>query len=643
MKTPTLPNVQITQFGYDSAILSVLPFPALVFDLTSLIVLKSNSFFCNEKDSNIIPILVKYDYAFLDDEDFRKIKSLLYANQNYVVHKLYETPAGIKTYEVHVYLLPDKKNAFLYFNLLSDHKLSDLNFEMLGGWGHAIGIVDSKFKILVNQLPLGVYRTDVNGNFIFVNPFLAKLLEFNSVEELYKINVSDIFVNPDDRTIQLEKWKKSIINSEEVELRTKTGRHLFVRDIGLSILNKKGSIEYFDGIIEDITDSVIMKEELTRTRDKALESDRLKTTFLTNMSHEIRTPMNSILGFSSMLKRKGIHHHRREQYLDIIISRGQHLMQILNDILDITRIEEDQIQTNSILFNLNQLLEDLYQNVDIELKASKKNIRLSLETPLAEEDSLIIADNHHLSKIFINLLNNSVKFTEEGLIEFGYKIDSEKYLTFYVKDTGMGISPELHETVFRRFRQGDESFTRIHGGLGLGLAICKGLTKLVGGKIWLESDGHSGSTFYFTISYSRHINEEHHIEHTSLIGNSLFWENKHVLIVEDDPGSFEYLNEILSLTGCNVLHASNGREAMEIYYKNHPIDLILLDIQLPEIDGYQLAQTIRVHNSHIPIIAQTAHALSEDKRKCIEAGCNSYITKPISYDMLIDTLKEFLS
>jgi PAS domain S-box-containing protein len=502
--------------------------------------------------------------------------------------------------------------------------------------------MDSKFKILVNQLPLGVYRTDVNGNFIFVNPFLAKLLEFNSVEELYKINVSDIFVDIDDRTKQLERWKRSIINSEEVELRTKTGRHIFVRDIGLSILNKLGNIEYFDGIIEDITDSVVMKEELTRARDRALESDRLKTTFLTNMSHEIRTPMNSILGFSSMLKRKGIHHHKREQYLDIIISRGQHLMQILNDILDITRIEEDQIQKNSSLFNLNLLLEDLYQCVSLELKASQKNIVLTLATPLPEEDTLITTDSQHLSKIFTNLLNNSVKFTEEGTIEFGYILDKEKNLVFFVKDTGIGIPPELYETVFHRFRQADESFTRVHGGLGLGLAICKGLTKLLGGKIWLESDGHSGSTFYFTIADSRHINEDYKIEHTTSTGSSLFWENKHVLIVEDDPASFEYLNEILTLTGCIVMHATNGREAMDIYSNTYPIDLILLDIQLPEIDGYQLAQNIRAHNPSIPIIAQTAHALSEDKRKCIEAGCSSYITKPISYDMLIDTLKEFL-
>ena len=525
MKTQTVQNINHTPREYDYAILSFLPFPALFFNLASLTILKSNSFFCNESGCYIIPVLVKYEFDFLDVDDFNQICKTLSANQNYLVHKQFKTTEGIKTFEVSAHLLPDNINAFLYIN--------------------------------------------------------------------YKFG-------------------------------------------------KNGENECFDGIIEDITDNVTLKNELKQARDKALEADRLKSTFLTNMSHEIRTPMNSILGFSSMLKRKGIPYHKREQYLDIILSRGKHLMQILNDILDITRIEGDQVKVNPSSLVLNDFLDELYQDIVEELTSMGKNIELIVQTPLSHEHSLIITDNLHLHRVFTNLLNNSIKFTEKGTIEFGYILDRENKIVFYVKDTGIGISSELHETVFQRFRQVDESFTRIHGGLGLGLSICRGLIKLMGGEIWVESNVKNGSIFYFTMNYSLKKDENHHSEDPIVQENLSIWKNKLILIVEDDPASYEYLNEILSLVGCNVLHAANGKEAMDILGKADIIDLVLLDIQLPEMDGYQLTKNIRLNHPKVPIIAQTAHAMSENKRMCIEAGCTGYIAKPISYDLLMDTLKKYL-
>ena len=640
MRDQIVQNPNIIQTGNDSAILSVLPFPALVFDLATLFVIKSNSFLCNERDSLVLTLLHKYDLTFLDDDDFRKISKALYSNQHYIVHKLFETGNEIRTYEVHAYLLPGQQNGFLYLNLLSNHKLTDLNFDILGGWWQGIGVIDSKYRILLNQLPFGVYRTSMSGKFIYANLALAKMLGYDSPEELCNINVSDIFVNQDDRSGQQERWKKSIINSDEIQLKTKDNRVIYVKDTGLGILNKSGEIEYFDGIIEDITSSVLMKNELLLARDKAMEADHLKTSFLTNMSHEIRTPMNSILGFSSMLKRKGIHYHKRDQYLDIIISRGKHLMQVLNDILDMTRIEENQVQIKPEPFILNDLLAELYQTFQKELVTESKPVKLSLSTILATEDSLIVMDNQHLKRVFSILLNNAVKFTDEGLIEFGYTFDHENKLLFYVKDTGTGVAPELHNTIFDRFRQADESFTRLHGGLGLGLSICKGLLKLMNGKVWVESDGKTGSTFYFKASYQQ---QELPSQSEPLVEECpLNFENRQVLIVEDDLASYEYLNEILVSSGCKVLHASNGKRAMETFTLNGLIDLILLDIQMPEMDGYQFAKKIREIDAKVPIIAQTAHAMSEDKRKCLEAGCSCYISKPVHYDFLIEKLKEYL-
>jgi CheY-like chemotaxis protein len=262
---------------------------------------------------------------------------------------------------------------------------------------------------------------------------------------------------------------------------------------------------------------------------------------------------------------------------------------------------------------------------------------------LSEEQSTIIADGLYLHQVMSNLLNNSEKFTEEGFIEFGYIIENKVNILFYVRDTGIGVPPDMKDIIFERFRQADESFTRIYGGMGLGLSICKGLVNLMGGSIWAESDGKTGSTFYFTIPYHPHIDKPITQERLSIDDLIKLWSNKNILVVEDDPASYEYLYEILSSAGCNVLHAGNGSEALNFFRGSISIDLILLDIQLPEIDGYQIARSIRQTNTSIPIIAQTAHAMPEDRKKCLEAGCNDYLTKPIQYDLLIDTLKVHLS
>lgn len=640
MKSPLIQNPNNILVGTDSAIIGVLPFPALIFDLATFMILRSNTFFCNESDCSALELLQKYSFNFLDDDDLRKMSKLLFSGQTYVTHKIYEIDDEIRTYEVHAYLLPDHKTAFMYMNLLSNHKLSDISFDILGGWWQGLEIIDSKYRILLNQLPFGVYRTNVKGDFLYVNQALVKMLGYDSSEELYKVNVSEVFVDKEDRKRQLEQWEKSIINTEEIKLKTKDNRIIYAKDTGLGVLNKSGEIDHFDGILEDITSGVLLKQELMQARDKAMEADRLKISFLTNMSHEIRTPMNSILGFSSMLKRKGIPHQKRDQYLDIIISRSKHLMEVLNDILDMTRIEEKQVTIEPKPFLLNTFLEELYQHFLGEVTASGKPIKLVLNTTLTIQDSCVMLDSHHLQKIFVHLLNNALKFTSEGVIEFGYTIDPEYHLMFYVRDTGTGVPFELQEAIFDRFRQADESFTREHGGLGLGLSICKGLVNLMQGKIWVESDGKSGSSFNFILS--EEIGETFRNEEIAVEEVEPLQEHKRVLIVEDDPASFDYLNEILLSVGCHVLHAKNGNRGLELFASTNAIDLILLDIQLPEMDGYQFAQKIREMNANVPIIAQTAHAMPEDRKKCLDAGCTCYLTKPIHYDLLVETLREYL-
>ena len=636
MATHATQNVVPSKVDYNSAILSALCFPALIFDITTLKVIESNAYFCEENDVSLNHLLAKYNFNFLKITGIQEIVQCLSAGQNYVENKIDNYNNKTRTFQVNVSLFPDNQKAFLYLNLLSENKFLDFEInesERLETY--------KKHKTILNQSSLGIYCIKGNAEILYANDTLANILGYSSANDLYEISANHLYLSVDVRIKQLELRKEMIISADTMQLKTKSGQIIWVKDIGRAFLNQQGEIAYFEGIIEDITNSLQMDRELIKARDKAQEADRLKTTFLTNISHEIRTPMNSILGFSSMLQFKGLSRQKREQYLDIIISRGKHLMDLINDILDITKLDEDQVQITPNTCELNELLKELYRNFSSNIKKSNKLVKLIMHTYFSDDQSTIVSDSFHLQQILSNLLNNSEKFTEEGFIEFGYMVEKENNILFYVRDTGIGVPADMHEVIFERFRQADDSFTRIYGGMGLGLSICKGLVTLMGGNIWLESDGKSGSTFYFNIPYHSGVkkSEFQQISHQDYS----FLVTKTILIVEDDVPSYEYLKEILSSKGCNVIHAGNGKEALMKFRELKSIDLILLDIQLPGTNGYEIAESIRKTNTDIPIIAQTAHAMPEDRKKCMDAGCNNYITKPILSDKLLSTLKEYLA
>jgi PAS domain S-box-containing protein len=633
MRTPVAQNFIPLQVANDSAILSVLSLPALVFEFSTLRVIESNGYFHQENDMPFIELLTKYDYAFLNGSDIQQMLQCLTSGKNYTVNKISDEHNEISTYEVNVALLPDHQSAFLYINLLSRH-VSDPNSEQ------KIKEQSDFLKELISSIREGIGLINEDNNITFCNQSFGKIF---GISELNLVGENFLNIIGYDNRLKAEKELNNRQKSEgSFELKVMVGNLEKTIEIYANPrFNQSAYIGSFLTLI-DITDHVQMEQDLIKARDKAQEADHLKTTFLTNMSHEIRTPMNSILGFSSMLQLKGISRQKRDQYLDIIISRGKHLMEIINDILDITKLDEDQVQITPVQCNLNDIVRELYRTFDNNLRKSKKPVKLIMHSYLPDERSSILTDGFHLQQIIANLLNNSEKFTEEGFIEFGYLIENEDTLLFYIRDTGIGVTSELQEVIFERFRQADNSFTRIYGGMGLGLSICKGLVTLMGGRIWLESDGKSGSTFYFTVPYHSFYNDTETLDEKP-VDDTTKWAKKNILIVEDDPSSYEYLNEVLSSAGCTVLHAANGHNALKLFNESKSIDLILLDIQLPETNGYEIAQSIRKTNKAIPIIAQTAHALPEDRKKCLESGCNDYITKPIQYNMLINMLKTYLS
>jgi PAS domain S-box-containing protein len=389
----------------------------------------------------------------------------------------------------------------------------------------------------------------------------------------------------------------------------------------------------------DITQSKEAEDELSIARQKAEESDRLKSAFLSNMSHEIRTPMNGIMGFAQILQDRELDFTERNEYLNIIYEQAEHLMQIINDIIDISKIEANQLNIRKEPFNVNDLLNNLFEEQDnAREKLGKSDITLINES--SREELIIEGDPNRTRQVMNNLLGNALKFTERGHILFGYRIKG-KYIEFYVQDTGIGINREKQDEVFERFRQLDESTNRIYEGTGLGLTISKHLVEIMGGRMRLKSEKHKGSCFYFTLPYQAPPYEKESQEETTL-NKKPNWKTKTFLLVEDDPVSMEYLKEALYPTDVNILVAETGHQAMEQFNQHASIDLILMDIKLPDFSGLEVIKEIRKIDHEVLILAQTAHAMSEDRNKCIQAGADEYISKPIIMEELLSTISKLI-
>jgi PAS domain S-box-containing protein len=380
-------------------------------------------------------------------------------------------------------------------------------------------------------------------------------------------------------------------------------------------------------------------EELEITLQKAKQSDKLKSAFLANMSHEIRTPMNGIQGFVNLLKKPDLTGEKKELFINLIQKSSERMLNIINDIVNLSKIESGMTEVNNSNTNINSQIENIYDffNSEAEEKGLKLFFHKGFETKKAE----LITDEKKLRTILGNLVKNAIKFTLEGSINFGY-VKRGAFLEFFVKDTGVGISPDKLELIFERFMQADISESRAYEGAGLGLSITKAYVEMLGGKIWVESNKEKlpngqvgGSVFYFTLPY--HVAEKQEINSGDF--ESLNTEDKHIknlkiLIAEDDKTSKILLTEFTEIHGNKILCAINGKEAVDICRNDNTIDLVLMDVKMPILNGYEATKQIRQFNKDVVIIAQTAFVITGDKKKALEAGCNDYITKPISIERL---------
>ncbi len=391
-------------------------------------------------------------------------------------------------------------------------------------------------------------------------------------------------------------------------------------------LDSQNQIIGYVGTITDITEIINFQHEQIKLKEKAEESDRLKSAFLANMSHEIRTPMNGILGFSDLLSDPDLTSEEQANYIAMINKSGQRMLNIINDIVDISKIEAGLLEIQLSETNINDYTEYLY-NFFLP-QAKSKGLLLSVKNSMSGKEATITTDREKLYSILTNLIKNAIKYTHMGEIELGCA-RKEDHLEFYVKDTGIGIPKDRQEAIFERFIQADIDDCMAYQGAGLGLAIAKAYVEMLEGKIWVESEEGKGSTFYFTISCKREPEHKNPAAQPAVADISGETRKLKILIVEDDETSEILLRKTIHKFSKEILVSRTGLEAIKVNQSNPDIDLILMDIRLPEMGGYEATRQIRLFNKKVVIIAQTAFGFSGDRKKALEAGCDDYIAKPI--------------
>ncbi|TRX29380.1 response regulator [Flavobacterium franklandianum] len=554
-----------------------------------------------------------------------------------------------------------------------------------------------QYSTMISATLFGFMLTDEKGKLLDVNDAYCGMSGYTK-EELLNLSVTDIQAidNPEEVAEHIQKVMEFGTNQFESKHKSKDGL-FFDIEVSMGFLQSK---KQFIAFIRDITDrklSVINlnkkneqieaqnqeyikinnelsfqndekekraaelviankelafqnneKEkraaELVIAKEKAEESDRLKSAFLANMSHEIRTPMNGILGFADLLKEPNLTGKQQKEYIKIIEKSGFRMLNIINDIVDISKIEAGLTEVNLKESNINEQIEYIYTFFKPEVE--QKGMQLLFKKSLASKEAVIKTDREKIYAILTNLVKNAIKYTDEGFIEYGYCLNTDSKpteLEFFVKDTGIGIPKHRQEAIFERFIQADITDKMAYQGAGLGLSISKAYVEILGGKIWVESEEGKGSTFYFTIPYHTESEEKNLVENLipDLDEANNYAKNLKILIAEDDKISRMLLTKAIKVFSKEIIEAIDGVEALEACKNNLDIDLVIMDINMPNMNGHEATKQIRQFNKNVIIIAQTAYAFDSDRKEAIDAGCNDFISKPIVKNELLMLINKY--
>lgn len=615
-----------------------------VYDIQFDYILSTNAFYIS---ANIISLIALYNIEFLERKDFyQKILLTETKNEITLINQSLEAKVNART------KLLDERNTNLLVEisqrkkvenelLIAKKKAEESEEKFKKAYMQA-----NQFMKILDNLPTYIYIKNTQHQYTYANKICLNL--FNKTKETINGSTDEEFF-PNETVSQLRNIDTRILKhgkntKEEVIVKSDKNKTITYLEMKFPLYDEKGKINGLCGISSDISEIKQFQKELQEAKEKAEESDRLKSAFLANMSHEIRTPMNGILGFTDLLKEPKLSGKEQEKYIGIIESSGQRLLNTVNDLIDISKIEAGQMKVSVSDVNLSKLLEQLFAFFNVE--AQKKGLQLFLSTTSLSENIILLSDQEKLYSILTNLIKNAIKYTQSGNIDFGYilKKDTEPVeVQFFVKDSGDGISENRLNVIFDRFIRSDLHEDDASEGSGLGLSISKAYVKMLDGKIWAESKEGEGSQFYFTIPYKplKSKNSENKEADYKIKSKHQIKDLK-ILIAEDEESGFDLLSVLLKDVSKEILRAKTGVETVEQCRNNQDIDLVLMDIQMPEMNGYEATKQIRKFNKDVIIIAQTAYAISGDKQKSLDAGCDDYISKPINKTELFEKIENCL-
>lgn len=503
----------------------------------------------------------------------------------------------------------------------------------------------SLYNDIFDNIPLAILSLDINGNFQLANSSFLKLFDLSKDQINSRLYISDF--KPFKGSQLLKKINGLINNQRQFDHEIKIGEignktNIF-RSRGTTILSDDDEVLSYMIIIGDITKRMNAEKNLTTAKEKAEEANMLKTAFLSNLSHEIRTPLNHILGFLELILIEDITSSERVEYSSFIRNSSEDLMKRIDDIIDISKIETGQMDIRNDKIIVDEFLDDIYNSSqNLISKHNKHDIEFILKKCNDYTDVSVLSDPNKLKQIIFSFLDNAFIFTELGSVEIGYEIIGNNGISFYVKDTGVGIDQEHHKSIFEHFRQVDNSPTRTFGGSGLGLAISKGLASLLGGRIKVKSKPGEGSIFYLNLPES--IVSLELKSGSSLpepAENNYDWQNSTILIAEYEEVDFNLLKVILGKTNVNILRAKTGDEAIRLFHENQP-DLVLINFELPVISGDELARIIKSKDAMVPIIARINYNDEEDIKRAKLSGIDKLITNPLQNATLLDSINDLI-
>ncbi len=494
-----------------------------------------------------------------------------------------------------------------------------------------------KLSKAIEQNPISIVITNKEGVIEYVNPKFSEITGYTRKESTGK-KPSILKSGAHSEEFYLHLWETISSGRDwqgEMKNKRKDGSFYWENMIISPILNDVGKITHYVAVKEDITEKKNINEQLKIAKEKAEESDRLKTAFLQNISHEIRTPLNGILGFSELLIQEWTTPEERIEYNEAIQISGKRLIEIVSNVLDISIIETGQVILNPERFNLNTFLIDLYNFYHTQ--AYQKGLQLNFKPGCIDKSCEITADPFRINQVMTNLLNNAIKYTKRGEISFGYRFTKEDII-FSVSDTGIGINNAHHHRIFTRFYQAEHSSARSYEGAGLGLSISQGLVQAMGGKIWFESEAGVGSTFSFSIPVAEAVEQSAKkpaSDYIKLVDDI-------VLIADDDDTSYMLLMTTLKKRKVGIMRAENGVEAVELVKNHGNIQLVLMDVKMPEMNGLEATRIIKSLRPDLPVIIQTAYAFTDEIDEAFSVGCDEYLSKPIASEKLNHLYEKYL-